>query len=231
MHICGRCGYSTNHKGHFIDHLQKKTLCPPRIADIPIISIDQLEKKKFKCDCCDKIFSSQLKVKKHKEIMNELRNMNPNVNKIKLNYFGNENYDYITYDTIKSNMSSGINCLKKIINEIYFNKNHPENSNIRLKNVREKLVEIYTKNGWVVESMNKAFDKIIDTAKFCIMINWINVDLDEVNQYRYSIHNFDYYLEETRCDEGFREFQDKFKDEFINLQIYIRNKLITLRNI
>ena len=35
-YICERCGYSTQYKGNFRSHLNRKTLCPPICSNIDI---------------------------------------------------------------------------------------------------------------------------------------------------------------------------------------------------
>lgn len=231
MYNCARCGYSTTHKGHFKAHLEKKTLCPPKVADIPIISVDEVEpeeKKKFKCDCCSKKFSSEIKLIGHKNIMNEFKRMQKP--KIIINYFGNENTQFITSDIVKSYISRGTNSVIRIIEYIYFNKEHPENHNIRLRNIRNQLLEIYTKDGWIVQSMDKIFEKMIDLAKHCITTRYIRVDLDELDEYRFSSVNHEYYVDEKECDAGFQDLNNNLKTAIKPIKTYIRNILIRLSN-
>ena len=39
IYNCFRCGYNTNHKGHFINHLNRKKICKPILEDIGIYEI------------------------------------------------------------------------------------------------------------------------------------------------------------------------------------------------
>jgi hypothetical protein len=41
LHNCKRCGYSTNIKGNFKKHLQRKTLCKPKLSNIPLELIQE----------------------------------------------------------------------------------------------------------------------------------------------------------------------------------------------
>ena len=38
-YFCSRCGYSTNHRGTFLRHLNRKKVCPPEISNMSIASI------------------------------------------------------------------------------------------------------------------------------------------------------------------------------------------------
>ena len=39
IYNCVRCGYETNHKGHFLNHLHRKKICRPILEDISIEDI------------------------------------------------------------------------------------------------------------------------------------------------------------------------------------------------
>ena len=39
IYNCFRCGYNTNHKGHFTNHLNRKKICKPILEDISIYEI------------------------------------------------------------------------------------------------------------------------------------------------------------------------------------------------
>ena len=38
-YLCSRCGYSTNHRGTFLRHLNRKNICPAHISDMKIATI------------------------------------------------------------------------------------------------------------------------------------------------------------------------------------------------
>jgi len=39
IYNCVRCGYETNHKGHFLNHLNRKKICKSILEDISIEDI------------------------------------------------------------------------------------------------------------------------------------------------------------------------------------------------
>jgi hypothetical protein len=53
-YVCPRCGYETQLKGNFVLHLERKRLCPPIMADVPVSAVlDELRReydaKPFAC--------------------------------------------------------------------------------------------------------------------------------------------------------------------------------------
>ena len=39
IYNCARCSYETTHKGHFLNHLNRKKICKPILTDISIEDI------------------------------------------------------------------------------------------------------------------------------------------------------------------------------------------------
>lgn len=82
-HNCPRCGYETDLFADFRKHLERKTLCKAKIADV---SLDDLRQKYIKvkivthiCENCDKSFFSKTRYYAHKkecktsEVIQELK--------------------------------------------------------------------------------------------------------------------------------------------------------------
>lgn len=71
-HKCPRCGYETDKISHFKNHLDRKNICKPKIADI---SLDKLRAKYFKekiithiCEKCNTGFYSQSSYYVHRKM-------------------------------------------------------------------------------------------------------------------------------------------------------------------
>ncbi len=67
---CQRCGYETTLRANYKTHLQRKQICEPLYSDISIETlVEQLEfqkKREYKCDYCDRIFTSSQGKYQHK---------------------------------------------------------------------------------------------------------------------------------------------------------------------
>ena len=54
-----------------------------------------------------------------------------------------------------------IKFFPKVIEEVKFNKNHPENNNVKLKNSKSKCGEVYTDNIWKKIDDNKLIEYLV----------------------------------------------------------------------
>jgi hypothetical protein len=78
---CKRCGYNCKLYADYKKHLNRKTLCKPILADIPIDVIVEKNNKKYKCLNCDKMFSHTPSLYRHqKECI--LKKSQENINKL-----------------------------------------------------------------------------------------------------------------------------------------------------
>jgi hypothetical protein len=65
-------------------------------------------------------------------IINNIDNsINKTINNIQINNYGSERLDHMTYDDIKKLLESGMNTIPLYIEKKHFNKNFPENNNIK----------------------------------------------------------------------------------------------------
>lgn len=71
-----------------------------------------------------------------------------NNNFIIINNFGEENTDYLKYDEafLKKCIESPLKSVQKYLDAVHFNKEHPENNNIKLTNLQSPFMD-YFKNG------------------------------------------------------------------------------------
>ena len=225
IYSCIRCGYETNHKGHFLNHLNRKKICKTPLSDISIeeiknhynLNLDNtskithynssllnmpskipqktLKNEEYKqCSYCCKEFSRvdnlnrHLKTcKKKKKVLlenEELRetveklliecsnmknlleskenykskniinsnNTNSNNtihNTININNYGEEDTKYITKQFIVNLLANKpFKAIPEMIKHTHFNKEHPENQNIKLTNKKEPYVKVMKDNKW-----------------------------------------------------------------------------------
>ncbi len=137
----------------------------------------------------DKIILLENEIKTLKESMEELKksksnniinnnttnNNNTNIQKannivnITLNNFGNESYDHITDDFLKKCIMNNVSGVKSLIEKIHFSEEAPENKNVRLRSIKNNLVEISNNAKWVVKDANEAMETMIH--KGCKILN------------------------------------------------------------
>lgn len=71
-----------------------------------------------------------------------------------LNIVNNDNLSFITPEFFKKLLKETLfeedhqNVIPKVIQEVKFNKDHPENHNIKMDDKKKKTAEVFTKDGW-----------------------------------------------------------------------------------
>jgi hypothetical protein len=92
VHNCPRCGYKTDLTSSFKKHLERKTICKAKLADVPL---DELCEKYLTakvithtCDDCDKSFFSKSCFYAHKNTCNRetIQEMKKEIETLKLKY-------------------------------------------------------------------------------------------------------------------------------------------------
>ena len=171
MFRCPRCLYETPYKFNMKKHIFKKNVCTALYSDVSIerLRIDVVIRSPFlilptltqeynisdyKCNQCLKYFSRKDSLKRHlisgpcKNIVKYEGSIQNII--ITINSYGNENISYLPPQFIKDLCIRGTipSAIQKLIREIHFNQNHPENFNIKLKNEKSKFAEIYIHNSW-----------------------------------------------------------------------------------
>lgn len=84
---------------------------------------------------------------------------------ININNFGQENLDYITGEFAMKCFEKGANGVLAMVDKIYFDKEHVENNTVRLKNLREKIVEVIMDKEWVQKGLGATVDTMIGVSR------------------------------------------------------------------
>jgi hypothetical protein len=73
-----------------------------------------------------------------------------NNNFIIINSYGDENIDYLSDDNIFLNncISTPIQSIQKYLDAVHFNKEHPENNNIKLTNLQSPFMDYFKNGNW-----------------------------------------------------------------------------------
>ena len=83
-------------------------------------------------------------------------------NNIVVNNFGNENLEYLSDKMIGNLLAYPKSCIPKLIKQIHFNPDHPENHNIRIKNKKLKYAEVKENNQWKLKHKKTVLDDLVD---------------------------------------------------------------------
>jgi len=139
IYNCIRCGYETKHKGHFINHLNRKKICKPILEDISIENI----KNHYNLEI-DKIHQNNINYTKNTPKLNEIT---PNYTKKNIKKMDNKQCSYCGKDfSRRDSLTRHLNRCKikkkkKKKNEIEKNKIEIlEKHNAELLKAVEKLL-------------------------------------------------------------------------------------------
>ena len=139
------------------------------------------------------------------QVSNNYINMNSNnninqTNNIQINNFGNEDTSYLT-DTYKTQLlKTPFSAIPKLIEDIHFNREKPENRNIMIVNKRDNKVKIHKDGRWIYKDKKKTLKGLMD-EKYNILDDHyeiVNEDLDNFSKKRFE--NFQIkYDENDKC--------------------------------
>lgn len=82
-----------------------------------------------------------------------------------MNNFGQETYDHISDDFLKSCVYKSVEGLNNLIEKIHFSNDVPENRTVRLKSKKQQLVEVAKEQKWVVKDATDAIEVMIDKGR------------------------------------------------------------------
>lgn len=176
--ICHYCNKPFTRKYSVIRH-QKS--CKDKLKYDEDTKIHQLEEMVIKLNATLKEQNKEIKelkqlssniINNNINTDNSIKNINVNniVNNnhiqnnisIDLLAFGKENLDFITPDMWEIIFGKGFMSVPEFIACVHFNKDHPENHNIYISNLRDKHLLIYDGDKWVMRMSNETIEDLIN---------------------------------------------------------------------
>jgi hypothetical protein len=94
-----------------------------------------------------------------------------NITNVTINLFGKEDISYMNVNHKLKILNDVFKSIRSYVNEVHFNKKHPENQNIRMKSLRRNDMEMYRNdvNKWELIRIKDGVDLIIDEGYGNIM--------------------------------------------------------------
>jgi hypothetical protein len=130
-------------------------------------------------------------------------------NNIQINNFGTESYEHITDEFIKVCMLDRVPGVKNLIEKIHFSEDAPMNRNVRLKSLKNSLLEVKKDDKWVTKDTNEALETMI--KKGC------------------SILNQSYYADEQLMERDLTELDNKVQQFLTEILVRDNNNYYALR--
>ena len=137
---------------------------------------------------------------------------------IHINNYGCENKDYITKDYLIKLLKEPFQAIPRLIEYTHFNKDHPENQNIKLPNKKQPYVKVLKDDKWVYADRKSTILDLIDEKHF------------ELNDEPLKKHIEDKFSEHLQ--DRFERFNDRYlndEKDFTN-QLYKETELVMINN-
>ena len=173
--ICDYCNkkYATRktllrHIKHYCKLKKEKDIQVEKEKDLTelkkIISYEMIEQNNKISKLLDKVETNNM----NNSGNNNTSNSHNQVNNIQLNIFGKEDLSMLTENVKKELIKGPFKMMPKIMEMIYFNKDHPENHTMKLVNKKEKIMKIHDKEGWKYVDKDETIDYILEDTNYTV---------------------------------------------------------------
>jgi hypothetical protein len=172
-YTCYKCKKMFKKKYSYDKHIARKNPCDRQIGS----TLDN----NHECKICDKIFSSYSSLHKHTrkncntdeiKVFNNIQSIdNRTINNqnnhlsvdgdVKVVKFGSENLSYISDDLFKHILGRGFRSVSEFIEHSHFSRDHPENHNIYIANIRDEYIVLYDGGKWTINQRDDVMEDII----------------------------------------------------------------------
>jgi hypothetical protein len=207
---CPRCGYSTERKSRIKIHIHRKNPCKSYLNDIVLLEYEDviLKGDRYCENTITNLNSPQEKIKKLQEKIDELENEkkvsvppqfvnNGTINILNITLpHGDSNYDFLTDKDYNHCLNRMIMSVPNLIKRIHFNPKHPENHNIFISNIKNKLAMVYDGKQWNLTNQDRTINKLITDHEY-ILEEWLENGEDK---YPKAMEKFKKYLELKEAD-------------------------------
>jgi len=101
-------------------------------------------------------------------------------NTIHINNYGNENTDYLKSDYLNNLLQGAFTAIPKLIENIHFNPQHPENHNIKITNKKEPYVKIRKNDKWELQDKKETLETLVDDKYYILVDHYADIDEDKI---------------------------------------------------
>lgn len=203
---CEMCGRELSTKGHLARHIRSH--CPEtKSKKESNIFKDMLEEQKIQFENERKNLYKQ--IEKLLDKVGNTTNIQSNVkNTITLNNYGNENLSHIT-DSLKTQLVKiPYGMIPKLIEQVHFNDEYPENKNIALTNSRDNKIKVFSDNKWVYKDKEETINDLVDGKYYILDAHYEQVNDSLESDSRTNFVKFKEYFNSED-----KEFVNKLKKD------------------
>ena len=156
--VCEYCNRTFSKKCHVTRHYKTcKIKNAPNYKELYEQALNEKHKSEENKDKVILQLTEQLE-----KVLDKVGDTHITQNNIILNCYGNESLDHITDKKKLELLKIPYAMIPKMIEEVHFNKNYPQNNNICLPNKKEPYVKVFADDKWVYQDKNFAIKDLID---------------------------------------------------------------------
>tara|TARA_Y100000768_G_scaffold387694_1_gene379884 strand:- start:14889 stop:15812 length:924 start_codon:yes stop_codon:yes gene_type:complete len=115
----------------------------------------------------------ELKKNKNTNLTNITNNKVININ---LNNYGSENVDYINKKELTRLLTGAFHAIPKLVENIHFNPEHPENHNIKITNKKEPYIKVRKDNKWQLQDKKETLENLVDDKYYILEDHFGDLD-------------------------------------------------------
>ena len=191
IYNCEKCGKEFSRKDNLKRHSEKYCGDPKNPGNLKDLFLLMNEEHKQEKEYLKKQIEGLLtKVGNNISVGNKTNNTTIN-NTIVLNNYGQEDLSHIT-DALKTQLLKiPYGMIPKMIEQVHFNDQKPENKNIMLTNSRDNKLKIYKNNKWIYRDKNETLNDLVDSKYFILDTHFEttqesdDTQLSELNDYQH----------------------------------------------
>ena len=123
-------------------------------------------------------------------------------------------YYYISNDFLNKLLKTPYSAIPKLLKEIHFNKNHPENRTIRIRNKKLKYAEVHNNKKWEYRNKKEVIEDLVEKG-YCILDDNFDEEKDKII---------------PTVKNNFEKFKDNFDKKEVKDKIEDNAELLIINN-
>ena len=153
-----------------------------------------------------------------------MENVINNTININLNNFGKESIEHLTKQFLNDCLKNLKKGIADLIYNIHYNKDIPENNNLRVKSLKRNLLEKYDKGVWIECDKNNTLDELIKKGSDILYQHYLCTKDENIQENKDTF--FNYFLDISGGSKN-NEYYSLRRDLFIivkNNTVYVIGK-------
>lgn len=118
----------------------------------------------LECEWCHAVFPYRKALYRHKK-----KGCAMEAKHVQLREYNHPYLHHITVDFARACLDMGWRGIARLVDAVYFDTNHLQNFFVRMKSMKQKLVEVRVKGGWEVRDLDQVAKQIIDYCSSLIL--------------------------------------------------------------